>query len=383
MPNVLAPLTPTLFAAARRVPKELTGFLGAVNRDFNDMQVAQGDSVDVTVMSTQTASAIPAPSMNFAAGTDRTASTIKLTLNQTAQTTWNMTGEEERKLLNSGTAQEALRQTVEQGFRVLRNQIEAYIGVAAKNAASRAIGVAGTAPFGSDFNLMADLKKELNINGANTEGRSLIMDSNAVANLSKLSALYKVNESGSEDLLRAGVLGKLLNFDLRETAGIATHTKGTMTGALVNSGALVIGSITIPYNTGTPGATGIVAGDTISFAGDTNVYVVKTGPGAAASGNIVLQEPGLRTAVANAAAITVGNTYAGNIALTQDALAAVVRPIIQPVSPEIEQLVLSDPETKFSALLMRKVGDQMASWYMRVVYDVVVPNPYGIITLRG
>jgi hypothetical protein len=141
--------------------------------------------------------------------------------------------------------------------------------------------------------------------------------------------------------------------------------------------------VTIPYNTGTPGATGIIAGDTISFAGDTNVYVVKTGPGAAASGNIVLQEPGLRTAVANAAAITVGNTYAGNIALTQDALVAVVRPIIQPVSPEIEQIVLSDPETKFSALLIRKVGDQMASWYMRVVYDVIVPNPYGIITLRG
>ena len=122
----------------------------------------------------------------------------------------------------------------------------------------------------------------------------------------------------------------------------------------------------------------------ISFAGDANnKYVVKTGPGAAASGNIVLQEPGLRVAIADNAAITVENSYAGNIALTRDALAAVVRPIDQPQAADIEQMIITDPATQFSALLIRKVGDQVASWYMRVVYDAFAPNPYGIISVRG
>jgi hypothetical protein len=383
MANVLSSLAPTLFAASRRVPKELTGFLGVVNRNFNDQRVAQGKTVKVTVAPTQAVGSIPAPSMAFAIGSDRTPSTIDLTLNQTAQTTWNLTGEEERDLLNSGNAQELLRQTIEQGWRVLRNQIETYLGSIAILNASRSLGTSGTVPFGSDFNLIADLKKELNINGANTDGRALVMNSDAVANLSKLSALYKVNESGSDDLLRAGVLGRLQGFDLRESAGVGSFTKGTMTTALVNSGALAIGSTTVPYDGGTPGATGIKTGDVISFAGDTNKYVVKTGPGATATGNIVLQEPGLRTAVADNSAITVENSYVGHIALTGDAIAAVVRPIDQPESPDIEQMVISDPETKLSALLIRKVGDQVASWYMRVVYDAFAPNPYGIITLRG
>lgn len=383
MANVLTALAPTLFAAARIVPKELTGFLGAATRDFADQGVYKGGTVKVSVAPRLTVASIPAPGMTFAAGTDRTPTTIDFALNQTAQVTWNQTAEEERQLTLSGTAQDLFKQTVENGFRSLRNQIETYLGTTAKNAASRAIGTAGTNPFASDFNFMADVKKILDDNGAPGD-RSLIIDTTAGSGLRKLSALYKVNEAGDGgDLLRQGVLGRLHDFDIRETAGIASHTKGTMTGALVNSAVLAIGDTTIPYDTGTTGATGIVAGDHITIAGDTNVYVVKTGPGAAAAGNIVIQEPGLKIAPADNAAITVGNTYTGNIAMARSGLAAVVRPLLQPDGPIAEQMIVTDEATKFSCLMLRVVGDQMASYYMRCLYDAFAPNPYAIATLRG
>jgi hypothetical protein len=383
MANVLTALAPTLFAAARIVPKELTGFMGACTRDFADQGVAQGGTVKVTVAPRLTVASIPTPGMTFAAGSDRTPSTIDLALNQTAQVTWNLTGEQERQLMLGGTAQDLFKQTVENGFRSLRNQIEAYVGTTAKNAASRAIGTAGSNPFASDFNFIADNKKILDDNGAGGD-RGLIIDTTAGSGLRKLSALYKVNEAGDGgDLLRQGVLGRLHDFDIRESAGVASHTKGTMTGALVNNAAAAIGDTTIPYDTGTPGATGIVAGDCITIAGDTNVYVVKTGPGAAASGNIVIQEPGLKVAVADNAAITVGNSYTGNIAMTRASVVTVVRPIIQPDGPIAEQSIVTDEATKFSCLMLRVVGDQMASYYMRCVYDAFAPNPYGISTLRG
>jgi hypothetical protein len=33
--------------------------------------------------------------------------------------------------------------------------------------------------------------------------------------------------------------------------------------------------------------------------------------------------------------------------------------------------------------LIRVVGDQMASWYMRVAYGAFVPNPFGVIKIMG
>jgi hypothetical protein len=383
MANTFSPtLQKIFFAAAAIIPTELTGFAGAVMQDFNDQGVEEGGTVRVPIIPKATVGSIPAPSMSFVAGTDRTGSGIDFTLAQTAEVSWNMSAKDEQTLENSGTAQDVFKQTMEQNFRALRNQIESYLALVAKNAACRAIGTAGSAPFASDFNFLADMRKVMDDNGA-PPSQTVVMNTTASNGLRKLAALFKVNESGTEDLLRNGVLGRLHNFDLRESAGVVSHTKGTMTTALVNSAALVIGSTTIPYDGGTPGATGIVAGDVITIAGDTNKYVVKTGPGAAAAGNIVIQSPGLLIAPADNAAIAVGNTYTGNIALSKSAIALVVRPDLQPDSPEIQQQVVTDSVTGFSYLVVRKVGSRMASWYMRSIYDAVAVNPYAINTLLG
>jgi hypothetical protein len=340
--------------------------------------------VDVPVVPAIASVSVPAPSMSFSAGRDRTPVVSSLTLSQTAQADWNLTAEEERKLLNGGTNSDILMQTVQQGWRSIRNQIEAYTCAVAIANASRAVGTAGTTPFASDFNLTADVVKILDDNGANGGDRTLVINTAAAANLRKNSVLYKASEAGTADMLRQGIIGDLNGLKIRQSAGITNFVKGTATGALVNAGGgLAVGTTVIPFDTATPGATGIKAGDVISFAGDTvNKYVVKTGL-VAASGNITIQEPGLLVTIPDNNAITVENNYAGNVALERSALVVVARPLLQPESADVEQMVVSDPVTGLSALMMRKVGDQMASWYMRVVYDAFAPNGYGIATLRG
>lgn len=376
MANVLAALSAILFSTARIIPSEMTGYLGAISTDFDDKGVALGGTVKVQSVPKLSVGATPTPSMAFAAGADRTPTTIDLILNQTAQVSWNLTAEEERRLLTSENAQETLRQTVEQGWRSLRNQIEAYLGTVAKNSASRAVGTAGTTPFGSNTNDLVDLQTLLKANGAGDQ-RALIMNLAASAAMQKLSNLQKISEAGDGQLLRNGVLGRLHGFDLRESAGVAAHTKGTGSGYLVNSAALVAGSTTIPVDTGTGT---ILAGDVLAIAGDANKYVVKT---ALTGGNVVIQEPGLLGAVADNAAITVENNYTGNVGIDRNAMKAVIRPALQPDGAIAEQRVISDDKTGFSALFLRVVGDGMTSWYMRTVYDAFAPNPYGIALFRG
>jgi hypothetical protein len=52
MANTLTALAPLLFSAARSVPRELTGIIGAVNTNYDDKGVAKGDTVTAAVAPT-------------------------------------------------------------------------------------------------------------------------------------------------------------------------------------------------------------------------------------------------------------------------------------------------------------------------------------------
>jgi hypothetical protein len=81
--------------------------------------------------------------------------------------------------------------------------------------------------------------------------------------------------------------------------------------------------------------------------------------------------------------MTIGSLATANICLRKDSVVLVARPGIQPMGGGFEQQVITDDQTGLSFLLVRAVGDGMASWYMRTVYDAFAPNPYAITQLLG
>ncbi len=372
-----ASLQPLLFGAARNVPRELTGVVASVNRNFDDKGVAKGDTVTIPVSPVATVSTHTA-SQTFTAGADRTLTSTTLTLAQESKSSWNLTPEQERSLGNGGLADDVLAQTVSQHIRGHINAIEAYVWGIARAAASRSTGTAATDPFATDQKPLADALKILLDNGAGNMDLAAVISTSAGANLRKVSNLFKMNESG-DGMLRTGLLGNLYGFDVRESAAVSAATKGTGASYTTNAAGYAVGSTSITLITGTGT---VLAGDTVTFAGDSNKYVVKTGVGAA--GTIVLQEPGLLVAISTAAtAMTIGNTATQNLCLRRDAVSVVVRPGLQPLGGGIDQMVISDPQTGFSTLVYRAVGDGLASWYMRTVYDAFAPNPYAIVQLLG
>lgn len=378
MSNTLTSVAPVLYSAARMVPRELTGLLGAVKLDFSDKGVAKGDTVKIGVSPVLTAASVT-PAQTFTAGSDRTFTSTTLTLNNFKEVSWNLTAEEERSLMNSTIAQDLLAQTVQQGIRTLVNTIELSVWNTARVATSRAFGTAATAPFATTIGDLASTRKIIVDNGGPSNDLSLVVDTAAGVNLRSLANLYKANEAGGSDLLRAGILGQLYGIDLRESGQITTATKGTGASYTSDTTGYAIGSTSITLITGTGT---VLAGDSVTFTGDTNRYVVKTG--VAAPGVLVLAEPGLRIALAaSAVAMTVGATATQNLLIHRNHTVAVVRPALQPDGALAEQMVISDDQTGLSFLMLRVPGSAMSSWYMRVVYDSFSPNPFAGATLLG
>lgn len=379
MANTLTALAPVLYSAGRVVPKELSGFLQSSQRNWDDKGVAKGDTVKVPVVPKGSLGNVT-PAQTWTVGSDTTPTTRSLTLSNEKEYTFHLTGEEERSLANGGdNAREFFRQSVEQGIRELRNTIEADVATTADVSATRGRGTAGTNPFASDLDNVSLMKKLLDDLGAPQDDRHLIINTTAGKELRDRITVGFLAGAQTRGETTSGEILNLHGFRIKESAQVQTHTAGTGSGYLVNlTAGYSAGDTSLEVDTGSGT---IVAGDMISFTtGDTDYFGVKT---ALTGTTVVLQDPGLAATVANNAVVNIAAAHTANIAMQRNALVSVIRPSIQPEAPDVEQMTVTDPETGFSFLMIRKVGSGLASYYMRVVYDSFAPNPEYLVKLIG
>jgi len=379
MANVFTALQPVLFSAARVVGRELTGFSAAVDRNFNDKNVAKGGTVKVPVVPALTSSTTTTSNV-FPTGNDRTLTSRDLTLNNAEEVSWHTTAEEERSLGNGGNADDIFVQTVEQGIRTLVNRIEEDLGVTADLACTQGQGTAGTDPFASNLNATADFKKILDDLGAPQVDRSMVIGTTSGASIRKQITAGMLQGSDAQvGGVRSGEILNLNGFSIKESAGVANHVSGTGAGYLVN-GTPALGDTSIPVDTGSGT---ILAGDMVSFDSATGLYGVKTDFVAT---NMILQDPGLikqLTLPIDDDTITITGNHVANIAMQRSALVSVVRPALQPIGGGIEQMTITDSQTGWSFLLLRVVQDGQVSYFMRVVYDAFAPNPEFLAKIIG
>lgn len=333
MANTLTSLIPDLTEALDTVSREMVGMIPAVRRDSQVERAALNQNVYIPV-TPEASTATNTPAVAAPDTGDQTIGNTSITISKSKHVAVRWNGEETKGLQNAGTFSSIQAQRFYQGIRALVNEMEADLWGAAYIKASRAYGTAATTPFGtaSDMTDFAGVARILDENGAPLGDRQLVLGHAAMANLrGKQSGLFKVNEAGSSDMLRNGMTDRIMGFAIRHSDAVTTHTKGAMTGADVNNGSgEAIGQTTITFDGGTVNTTGIVAGDVVTFAGDTNKYVVNTGS-TSTSGDIVLNKPGLLIAAADTTEITVGNSYTANLAFDRNAIILATR---LPAMPE-------------------------------------------------
>jgi hypothetical protein len=352
MSNVITNLFPDLYNAMDVVSRELVGFIPAVSSDMTFDRAAVGQTVRSPVAPESTASDIT-PGVTPPDDGDQTIGNVSMTISKSRRVPIRWNGEQKLALDNNGASYNViLRDQFAQAMRTLVNEMESDLA-ALHISGSRAYGTAGTTPFASGVGDTAQARKILSDNGAPMSDLHMVIDTTAGANMRTNTQLTKANESGDTSLLRRGVLLDVNGFAIRESAQIKTSTAGTMASATTNNAGYAVGATVITLALAGTGTVG--AGDVITFANDTNKYVVASasfaGSNPAAGDTITLAAPGLRQALpGSAVAITVVGNAARNLFFSRNALAIATRlPAIPPQGDlAIDRTQISDPMSGLS-----------------------------------
>ena len=379
MARSITDLTTDLYTAVDVISRELVGFIPAVSRDMTHERAAIGETVYSPVSSSATASDIT-PGVTPPDDGDNTLTATTLQITKARRVPVRINGEQQ-KILNDSVGWQSVR-AVEfaQAMRTLVNEIESDLA-ALYVRASRAYGTAGDTPFDGTNKLgaLAHAKKILDDNGAPQGDRQFVMNTSAGVNMSLLTQLTNVNEAGTQELLRRGVLSDIYGYQVRSSAAVKNHIAGTGTGYQIDLVAgYDIGDTTLHLDTGTPGATGIITGDVISIADDPSggLYVVGTGTDQVEA-DIVIRAPGLTGAVANNKAVTVAGNYAANMAFSRSAMYLATRAPAAPSEGDsaTDAMVVTDPVSGLSFEIREYRQYRQVQYEVGIAWGVACVKP--------
>lgn len=345
MANTLTGLIQYVYDSVDVVSRELTGLIPAVYKNTAADQVAKNQNITYDVVPAAETYDI-APSNAIPELDTTTVGTGTMAISKVKGVKFHWTGEDEKAVGVQAKAGITNNKFM-QAFRVLANSIEADLAALYVHA-SRAYGTSGNTPFATagDFTDASYVAKILKDNGAPTSDLQLVIDTAAGANL--LGKQSQSHMQGSSNPLRYGELLNVFGMSIRESGQIKAHTKGTAASMDTDLAAsLAVGDSTIHVDTGSGT---ILAGDVVSFTGDANKYVVKTGIAtidgtAVEEGDFIIQAPGLRATLADGVDMTTAANYRANMAFSRDAIHLLARLPLMPEGGDMadDVMVVQDP----------------------------------------
>lgn len=359
MANTLTSLVPDLYEALDVVSRELVGFIPSVTLDASAARAALNENIRIPITPAAAAEDVTPGQLPPDDG-DQIITNNPLVITKSRAVPFRWTGEEQKGINNGPGYANIRRNQIAQAFRTLTNEIEANVG-SLISTTSRAWGTAGATAFASDLSDPANVRKILSDNGAALSDMQMVIDTTAGAKVRSLAQLTKANEAGTTELRAQGTLLELSGFMVRESAGVPIHTSGTGASYVLN-GAHAKGATTINVQTGTGT---VVAGDVVTFNGDTRKYVV-TSP--LSAGSFTIAAPGLQQALLTGAAVTVGAAYTGNAAFSRNAFVLATR---LPALPE-EGDMADDRTTIVDERSGLAFEVAMYKQYRRVRYEIAI-----------
>jgi hypothetical protein len=384
----LTGLIPDMIVAKARISRELVGFIPASTINGGSERAAKGQTiksviVPVATQGDRTASmTMPTPS-----GQTITGDSFSINNDKSIKIAWE--GEDVRAADMGAGYSTIYGQQLEQALRTHVNAIETLTAQRLMLASSRAYGTPGTTPFATagDFTDSTFTKKILLDNGMPDSQNSLVMNTAAGATLTGKQAA--ANIAGTDSIQRQGIILPLSGLDLRQSAQVQDFTASAMASATVNNAGYAVGATVLTLATAGTGVS--VAGEAVTFAGDTNKYILASvsfaGANPAAGDTITLQAPGLRVAMSTATkAITVVGSSARNIAFNRSSVEVVCRAPVMPNGERdaaVDSRMVVDERSGLAFDVRLYEGYGAAFIDVVCVYDVKVWNPKGVATLLG
>jgi hypothetical protein len=374
----LTGLIPVIYQAMDVVARELVGFIPAVSRDSGAERAAVNQTVRSPIVGAMAAEDLT-PAAYAGDTPNQTIDYIDMTITKARSVPFGVTGEE--ALSVQGQYAQVNRDRIAQALRTLTNEVETDLA-ALHAKMSRAYGTYNAIPFGTagDLSDFAQARKILDDNGAPQSDLHMVLGSTAVANLrGKQSNLFKVNEAGSDALLRTGSISAemIQGFMLHNSAQVKTAvTAGTGASATTNTAGYAVGATTITLASAGTGT--ILAGDIITIAGDSEKYVVESGDAdVSGGGTITLCKPGLRKAIAaSATAITVVGATNRNMFFHRSAIQLATRAPAMPPGGDAadDVMIVVDPVSGIAYEFCIYKQKRQVRYEVNLAWGVAAPN---------
>lgn len=388
MANTLTNLMPDLYSAIDIVSRELTGMIPAVSMDATADRASLNQNVRVPIAPVNSAGFNVTPAMSIPAAADQTIGNTVVVINKSRGYPFSWSGTEQGNMNSNGPGYFPLRANqMLQAIRALVNEVEADL-TALHATASRAAGTATTTPFGTagDFTSATLALKILKDNGAPVSDNQLVIDTTAGANF--LGKQSNSNVEFDAGVMRQGVFRTIAGMDIRESGQILTPAAGAMASATSTSAAFTVGQTAIPLATAGTGV--VAAGDIITFANDTNQYIVTSvafaGSNPASGDIITIAAPGLRKAQGVATrAITVIAAAVRNMAFNRSAIILAARLPERPSEGDLALDVTSvtDPRTGLTFEVAVYPGNRMVRYEVSLAWGVKNIKPEHTALLLG
>ena len=387
MANNISALMPDIYEALDIVSRELTGMIPSVTMNASAERAGMNQAIRVDVEPANTLQNI-VPSMTPPTAADQTSGFVDIKLTNQKTSSFNFNGDE-LKILNTGIGYQNVRaMKIAQSIRAIVNQVEVDL-CGLQSTFSRAAGVAGTTPFGTvnDYTAGSQALQILKDNGAPLTDNQLVINTTAGVNL--LGKQSGVADAGSDSILRQGVLLDINGMPIRESAQIVDQAAGAIAGAATtNAAGYAVGATVLTLAAG--GTGNAVAGDVLTFAGDTNQYVVTSavfaGANPAAGDTITLAAPGLRVAM-SAATKAIAKTAASsrNMAFNRSAIVLAARAPARPLEGDQAEdvLVITDPNSGLSMEFSMYKGYKMNRYEIGLAWGVANIKPEHTALLLG
>lgn len=375
MANTLTNLIPELYTNLDVVSRELVGMIPAVTLDAVATRAAKDQTVRVFNAPASSAGDI-SPGVTPPNDGDQTFTNVSVSITKARRVPIRWNGEEE---LAVGPGAAAMRGAqIQQAIRTLVNEIESDLA-GLHQYASRAAGTAGTTPFGTanDYTAASLARKILVDNGSPTSDMHLIIDTAAGANIrGKQSG---ATDAGSDSILRQGVLLDINGMTIRESAQIKLPAIGTVTGTLAS--AVRAKGVTVLTTTADYSAT-LLPGDIVTFAGDTNQYVITSVSASA----ITIGAPGLVDGTTTGTkAITVVAAARRNMAFTRNAIVLAQRLPALPSGGDLaaDRTSITDPRSGLSFEVAMYPQYRQMQYEISCAWGVKVIKPEHLALLLG
>lgn len=239
------------------------------------------------------------------------------------------------------------------------------------------IGTAGTAPFQSTVNAAVDAKEQLTLYKAPGNDRRMVLDTVAMGYALKLSAFSYILNSNDPGVMKEGEVGRKYGFDWYEDQQVPYHTSTALTsGACTANGAASLGATTVSIAKAT-NSSPLIAGDILTFSGDTQQYVVTADVNLIVGNTNVTISPALTLAKSGGETVTLTASHRVSLAFQSDAFAFVSRTLanVPGAEPNPYSIELADPVSGLTLRLQVREEFHRVRWAFDMLWGVEVVRP--------